>query len=159
VVQLISSHHITSHHTTSHHITSHHIKPHHTTSHHITPHHTTSHHTTSHHMITPHHITSHHITSHHITSPLTVQIDHTRYRWHQQGFNFNTEKKNISFGLVQRYGGPCGVLAPGRPMQLFTQQQKERLRRSIQLLKQQQQRERERERERESATQRCGSEK
>uniref|UniRef100_A0A6A7GB45 Ubiquitin carboxyl-terminal hydrolase MINDY n=1 Tax=Hirondellea gigas TaxID=1518452 RepID=A0A6A7GB45_9CRUS len=32
-------------------------------------------------------------------------------RWHTQGFMFS-EHSNLPFGLIQLYGGPCGILAP-----------------------------------------------
>jgi len=32
-------------------------------------------------------------------------------RWHTQGFNFSSNPE-IPYGLVQLYGGPCGILAP-----------------------------------------------
>jgi len=32
-------------------------------------------------------------------------------RWHSQGFNFSVDP-SIRWGLLQMYGGPCGVLAP-----------------------------------------------
>ena len=31
--------------------------------------------------------------------------------WLQQAFNFRSPQTRLSFGLVQKKGGPCGILA------------------------------------------------